>query len=116
MVLGGIHPSAMPAEAAQHADAVVIGEGELTLPRLLDDFKKGKLERFYRMPHMVDQWDHTPPRWDLLPKGYMFREALTATRGAIIGVHFVQSTSRWVAAGTAIAEKRRPRWSSSLNR
>jgi radical SAM superfamily enzyme YgiQ (UPF0313 family) len=81
VALGGIHPSAMPDEAAQHTDTVVIGEGELTVPRLLDDFKKGKLQRFYRMPHMVDQRDRKPPRWDLLPKGYMFREALTATRG-----------------------------------
>lgn len=81
VVLGGIHPSALPEEAAQHADAVVIGEGELTLPRLLEDFKRGKLEPYYRMPHMVEQWDQKLPRWDLLPKGYMFREALTATRG-----------------------------------
>jgi len=81
VVLGGVHPSAVPEEAGQHADAVVIGEGELTLPRLLEDFKKGKLEQFYRMPGMVDQWDRKPPRFDLLPKGYIFREALTATRG-----------------------------------
>src|SRR5262245_57127705 len=81
VVLGGIHPSALPDEAAQHADAVVIGEGELTLPRLLDDFRRGQLQTFYRMPHMVDQWDRRPPRWDLLPPGYAWRESLTATRG-----------------------------------
>ena len=81
IVLGGLHPSTLPEEAAHHADSVVIGEGELTLPRLLDDFKKGKLVQFYRMPHMVEQWDRRVPRWDLLPPGYMFREALTATRG-----------------------------------
>jgi radical SAM superfamily enzyme YgiQ (UPF0313 family) len=81
VVLGGIHPSVLPDEAAQHADAVVIGEGELTLPRLLDDFRRGKLDTLYRMPHMVDRWDRRPPRWDLLPKGYALRESLTATRG-----------------------------------
>jgi radical SAM superfamily enzyme YgiQ (UPF0313 family) len=81
VVLGGIHPSVLPEEAAQHADAVVIGEGELTLPRLLDDFRRGQLATFYHMPHMVDRWDRRPPRWDLLPKGYALRESLTATRG-----------------------------------
>jgi radical SAM superfamily enzyme YgiQ (UPF0313 family) len=81
VVLGGIHPSVLPAEAAQHADAVVIGEGELTLPRLLEDFRRGKLAPLYRMPRMVDQWDRRPPRWDLLPQGYALRESLTATRG-----------------------------------
>jgi len=81
VVLGGIHPSALPDEAAHHADAVVIGEAELTLPRLLDDFRRGQLAPVYRMPHMVDQWDQRPPRWDLLPPGYAWRESLTATRG-----------------------------------
>ncbi|MFY4731002.1 B12-binding domain-containing radical SAM protein, partial [Nitrospira sp. BLG_2] len=81
VVLGGIHPSTMPDEAVKHADAVVIGEGELTVPRLLEDFKKGKMQPQYRMPYMVEQWDEKPPRWDLLPPGYMFRDALTATRG-----------------------------------
>ena len=81
VVLGGIHPSVLPDEAAQHADAVVIGEGELTLPRLLEDFRRGKLDTLYRMPHMVDRWDRRPPRWDLLPQGYGLRESLTATRG-----------------------------------
>lgn len=82
VVLGGIHPSAMPEEAARHADAVVIGEAELTLPRLLEDFKKGQVETFYRMPRMVDTWDEKLPRWDLLDsKEYLFRESMTATRG-----------------------------------
>ena len=82
VVLGGIHPSALPEEAARHADAVVIGEAELTLPRLLDDFKEGRLETFYRMSGMVETWDRKLPRWDLLDsKGYLFRESMTATRG-----------------------------------
>jgi radical SAM superfamily enzyme YgiQ (UPF0313 family) len=82
VVLGGIHPSALPEEAALHADAVVVGEAELTLARLLEDFKRGKLETFYRMPRMVERWDERLPRWDLLdPKGYLFRGSLTATRG-----------------------------------
>lgn len=81
VVLGGIHPSTLPDEAAQHADAVVIGEAELTLPGLLKDFEKGKLQKFYRMPRMVEQWDEKLPRWGLLPKGNVFRESLTATRG-----------------------------------
>ncbi|MFX0200821.1 MAG: hypothetical protein ACFFCW_32270, partial [Candidatus Hodarchaeota archaeon] len=32
MVLGGIHPTALPDEAIEHADAVVIGEAERTWP------------------------------------------------------------------------------------
>ncbi|MDE2150359.1 MAG: B12-binding domain-containing radical SAM protein [Gammaproteobacteria bacterium] len=82
VILGGIHPSALPQEAARHADAVVIGEAESVMSRLLEDFKNNRLAKFYTMPGMADRWDRRLPRWDLLdPKGYLFRESLTATRG-----------------------------------
>ena len=35
VILGGAHPTALPEEALAHADCVVRGEGELTLPELL---------------------------------------------------------------------------------
>ncbi|MEW5738898.1 MAG: cobalamin-dependent protein [Myxococcota bacterium] len=38
VVLGGHHASAMPDEALQHADAVVVGEGETAWRRLCEDF------------------------------------------------------------------------------
>jgi len=48
VVLGGYHASAMPEEAKQHADAVVVGEAESVWSRLLIDFKNtGKLKPFY---------------------------------------------------------------------
>jgi len=82
VVAGGIHPSVLPREVARHVDAVVVGEGETTLPRVLVDFKKGKLKRTYRSEGQVERWDVRKPRWDLLdPDGYYLRESLTATRG-----------------------------------
>jgi radical SAM superfamily enzyme YgiQ (UPF0313 family) len=47
VVLGGPHASAVPRDAAEHADAVVVGEAETTWPRLLADFSAGSLRRFY---------------------------------------------------------------------
>ena len=38
VVLGGVHPTLVPDEAARHADAVVVGYAEQTWPRLLRDF------------------------------------------------------------------------------
>lgn len=35
MVMGGIHPTVLPDEALEHADAVVVGEAECVWPRLL---------------------------------------------------------------------------------
>jgi len=51
VVLGGIHPTVMPDEAAQHADSVVIGEAEKTWDILLEDLKRGKLKKVYHDPY-----------------------------------------------------------------
>ena len=48
VVLGGIHATACPEEAAGEADAVVIGEAEDTWPRLVKDFEAGRLQKIYR--------------------------------------------------------------------
>jgi radical SAM superfamily enzyme YgiQ (UPF0313 family) len=48
VVLGGFHATAVPEEAAQHADAVVIGQAEALWPRLLEDARSGRLQRVYR--------------------------------------------------------------------
>lgn len=47
VVLGGIHPTALPEEAASHADAVVIGEAESVWGEVLSDMSRGNLNRFY---------------------------------------------------------------------
>lgn len=47
VVLGGYHPTAMPDEAKQHADSIVLSWAEATWPELLDDAEKGKLKPFY---------------------------------------------------------------------
>ena len=46
-VIGGLHATALPKEALRHFDAVVVGEGELSWPSLLDDFEGGKPEGVY---------------------------------------------------------------------
>lgn len=47
VVLGGLHVTAVPAEAALHADSIVVGEGESAWPVLLSDLRRGQLERIY---------------------------------------------------------------------
>ena len=42
VVMGGIHPTVMPQEALQHADAVVVGEAEEAWPRLVSDAASGR--------------------------------------------------------------------------
>ncbi len=72
----------MPDETARHFDSVVIGQGDLTWPVLLDDFKKGRLKRFYKTNQDVDMASVPFARRDLLnPKGYSILNTFQATRG-----------------------------------
>jgi len=41
VVMGGAHPSFLPEESIEHADYVVRGEGDVTLPELISYFEKG---------------------------------------------------------------------------
>ena len=41
VVMGGIHATVMPEEAADHVDTVFLGEGENTWPQFIADFLEG---------------------------------------------------------------------------
>ncbi len=47
VVLGGVHASVLPHEAAQFADAVVVGEAEGVWQELLDDARRNRLKKLY---------------------------------------------------------------------
>lgn len=47
VVFGGVHATLMQDECLEHADAVVTGEAESALPKLLDDLRAGRLDRLY---------------------------------------------------------------------
>jgi radical SAM superfamily enzyme YgiQ (UPF0313 family) len=47
VVMGGCHASAMPNEALQYSDAVVVGDAENVWHSLLDDFENNKLKGIY---------------------------------------------------------------------
>ena len=46
--MGGFHASLCPDEVARYAEAVVVGEAEALWPRIIDDARYGRLEKFYR--------------------------------------------------------------------
>ena len=77
VVLGGIHPTALPEEAAGHADAVVIGEAESVWQEVLGDAASGRLRRFYRGERL--SLEGLPMPVDGRLKGnYRFRAFFTA--------------------------------------
>lgn len=64
VVAGGIFPSMMPDHVAPFVDAVVVGEGESVWPRLLEDFRRGRMAPRYG-PELVDLERAPVPRTDL---------------------------------------------------
>lgn len=93
VVLGGWHPSALPEEAKQHADSVVIGEAEDLWPQLLKDIDKGKLKQIYKQERPVDL-SSVPITGSGKIKQKAFRSAVTieATRGCPHGCDFCAIT------------------------
>ncbi len=83
VVMGGLHVSALPDEAAQHADTVVIGEGEWIWPRVLRDFRRGHLQpRYSSRPGGVYDFALSPlPRYDLLDPSRYNRFPAQTSRG-----------------------------------
>lgn len=82
VVMGGMHASAMPDEACEHADAVVIGEAEGVWARLLEDAQRGELKRVYKSEGWPDLSAAPTPRWDLIdPRRYVIPNTTQTTRG-----------------------------------
>ena len=62
VVLGGVHPTVRPDEAALHADAVVVGEAEPVWGTLLADAAAGALKPRYANDHTWLLDDYPTPR------------------------------------------------------
>ncbi len=89
VVIGGVHASFMPQEALQHCDAVVIGEAELVMPKLLDDLDRGEVKGIYRADTLHPMVDVPMPRYDLVKKNrYVNRTFVQTSRGCHQGCTF----------------------------
>ncbi len=93
VVLGGSHVSALPEEALQHADSVVVGEAEETWPQLLRDFQAGKMKPIYKHERMPDLCNLPQPKREILKKGgYYYTNTVQTTRGCPFDCSFCSVT------------------------
>ncbi|TVM19183.1 hypothetical protein DPQ33_02155 [Oceanidesulfovibrio indonesiensis] len=88
VVLCGMHVTALPEEALDHADAVIAGEVEAVWPEVLDDYLHGSLHPRYE-GRPADLGSLPLPRRDLVNrKFYHPGEVIETTRGCPVGCGF----------------------------
>lgn len=82
VVLGGSHVSVLPDEAAEHADAVVVGEADDMWRDVVEDARAGSLRRVYRSSVLPSMQNLPIPRRDILKRdGYYFPNTVQTSRG-----------------------------------
>ena len=81
VALGGLHVTALPEEAAVHADAIFLGPGEQTFPIFLRDLREGHPERVYRSTAGRTLKRLPPIRRDLIARRrYLVPNSLVVSR------------------------------------
>lgn len=82
VVLGGLHVTSLPDEAAPHADAIFLGPGEDTFPAFLKDFRAGAPRRCYRSTAGRSLELVPPLRRDLIKRRhYLVPNSIVVSRG-----------------------------------
>ncbi len=90
VIMGGIHPSALPEDALPHADAVCRGDAESTLPHLIADWEavadRGEdprqgLRRTYDWATFETAPIATPRKGVFDPRDYLVANPIQTTRG-----------------------------------
>jgi len=81
VVMGGLHVTSLPDEAAAHADTIFLGPGEDTWPRFLADFRRCCPDRVYRS--QTRTLAEVPPiRRDLIKRRlYLVPNSIVVSRG-----------------------------------
>ncbi|HEY9792898.1 MAG TPA: radical SAM protein [Candidatus Obscuribacterales bacterium] len=82
VIIGGPHATVLPMEAARHADAVAIGEGEPIWPTVVSDAERGQLQQFYGAQFSKFSLADSPmPAYELLEPSRYNRLLVQTSRG-----------------------------------
>lgn len=96
VVMGGVHATLLPDEAADHVDSLVIGYGEETWPKLIRDFCAGKMQKRYNGLKPPSIKNYPIARRDLLRKDrYITTSTIWATRGCLNDCDFCSIPATW---------------------
>ena len=88
VVLGGYHATLCPAEAAEHADAVCVGEAEAVWPLILSDAENGRLQPIYQGDRRQPLRGLQPERGIFQGKNYLPVALVETSRGCPFQCNF----------------------------
>lgn len=95
VLLGGLHVTARPDEAARHADSILLGEGESLWPQLIADLRANRLRpRYDARPLNFDFAQSPMPRFDLLDVANYNRLTVQTQRGCPFNCDFCGASIR----------------------
>lgn len=95
VILGGLHATALPEEAAPHADAVVAGEGEPVWQQVVGDLLRGRLQPLYDARATPFDLRQAPlPRFELLDAERYDRVTVQTQRGCPYDCEFCAASIR----------------------
>lgn len=81
VILGGMHVSLLPEEASLHADSIVVSDAEPVWKQLINDFKRGTLQKIYTAPFVLPQEECYPRRDIFKGKKYLPVSLMQFSRG-----------------------------------
>lgn len=92
VVLSGYHPSALPREAKQHADSVIVGDAVTLWPAIVTDLENGALKPFYTSAERNNQLI-LPSTNRITLKSIQLTNSIEATRGCPYKCDFCQDSN-----------------------
>ncbi|MBI5650137.1 MAG: cobalamin B12-binding domain-containing protein, partial [Chloroflexi bacterium] len=107
IVQGGPHVSALPEEALNHSDSVVIGEAESIWNEILRDVEKGELKPIYHSNNLIEMTGMSIPRRDLLDREMYVScfNTIQATRGCPFNCGYCANSSLTKVFGRKVRKR-----------
>ncbi len=102
VIIGGLFPTLNPGYFDGVSDAVVVGEAEAIMPRLISDLERNRLQPMYIASGSPDLDALPIPRYDLVEPDFRVTLSYEATRGCPFTCSFC------VLAATRVPYRRRP--------
>lgn len=88
VIMGGMHPTLIPEEVAEHAGSIYLGDAEFLWSRVIEDARRGKLQSVYKARPGIPQPGILPRRDIFKGKSYLPLTLIQFSRGCRFACDF----------------------------